>query len=139
MVNVVLLPMFFLVRNFHFRQNRFALFFIFFVGCSKMSDLQLKTISNDGLTPSLVGSYNFELEYENYDCQKLYNEILSLNDRENQLVIAIENNMFNGRWYRLKNGLIRGDRIIMSELNIVRHKKEIARNVSNRKGCIITK
>ncbi|MDP7465389.1 MAG: hypothetical protein QF795_03580 [Candidatus Marinimicrobia bacterium] len=136
---MVLLPMLFLVRNFGFVQIRTILFFIFITGCSNMPTPQLETMSNDGLTPSLDGSHNTGLEYESYDCQKLYNEIISLNDRENQLVIAIENNMLSGRWYRLKNGLISGDGIIISELNIVRAKKEVARNIFEKKGCIITK
>ena len=136
---MVLLPMLFLVRNFGFVQIRTILFFIFITGCSNMPTPQLKTMSNDGLTPSLDGSYNTGLKYESYDCQKLYNEISSLNDRENQLVIAIENNMLSGRWYRLKNGLISGYGIITSKLNIVRAEKEVARNIFERKECIITK
>jgi len=136
---MVLLPMLFLVRNYGFVQVRTILFFIFITGCSNMPTPQLKTRSNDGLTPSLDGSHNTELEYESYDCQKLYNEIISLNDRENQLVIAIENGMLSGRWYKLKNGLISGDGIIISKLNIVRAEKEVARNIFERKGCIITK
>ena len=109
---MVLLPMLFLVKNFGFFKIRPIIFFIFISGCSNMPTSQLKTISNDGLTPSLDGSHNPGLEYESYDCQKLYNEIISLNDRENKLVIAIDNNILSGRWYRLKNELIRGDRII---------------------------
>ena len=136
---MVLLPTLLLVRNFGFVKIRTILLFIFITGCSNMPTARLKAISNDGLTPSLDGSHIPGLEYESYDCQKLYNEFISLNDRENLLVIAIENNMLSGRWYRVKNGLIRGDKIIISELNIVRAEKEVARNFFQRKGCIINK
>ena len=128
--------MHFLRKNLGFFQNRVILCFILISGCAKIPTLEINTINNDGLTPSIYDSYNERLIYENYDCQKLYNEIIILNDSENKLIIAKEKNLLSGRWYRLKDGLIQGDEIIISELKNVQRKKETAYSVYKSKGCI---
>jgi len=128
--------MHFLRKNLGFFQNRVILCFILISGCAKIPTLEINTINNDGLTPSIYDSYNERLIYENYDCQKLYNEIIILNGSENKLIIAKEKSLLSGRWYRLKDGLIQGDEIIISELKNVQRKKETAYSVYKSKGCI---
>tara|TARA_B100000029_G_C17205776_1_gene826134 strand:+ start:308 stop:700 length:393 start_codon:yes stop_codon:yes gene_type:complete len=128
--------MHFFRKNLGFFQNRVILCFILISGCAKIPTLEINTINNDGLTPSIYDSYNERLIYENYDCQKLYNEIIILNGSENKLIIAKEKNLLSGRWYRLKDGLIQGDEIIISELKNVQRKKETAYSVYKSKGCI---
>ena len=128
--------MHFFRKNLGFFQNRVILCFILISGCAKIPTLEINTINNDGLTPSIYDSYNERLIYENYDCQKLYNEIIILNGSENKLIIAKEKSLLSGRWYRLKDGLIQGDEIIISELKNVQRKKETAYSVYKSKGCI---
>lgn len=126
----------FFQKNLGFFQNRVILCFILISGCAKIPTLAINTINNDGLTPSIYDSYNERLIYENYDCQKLYNEIIILNGSENKLIIAKEKNLLSGRWYRLKDGLIQGDEIIILELKNVQMKKETAYSIYESKGCI---
>ena len=45
----------------------------------------------------ITGSYTSELQYENFNCNKLSNEINSLARRENQLVIAQEQRIDSSR------------------------------------------
>jgi len=78
------------------------------------------------------------LRYEQYDCQKLNDEIKFLENREKELVIAQEKRIKESDDQKFwTEGIGMGDGIVASELNNVRGKKEAARKVFETKGCAI--
>ena len=107
-------------------QSVFILVFIF--GCY-----------NAPTSPSEIeGAHISGLRYEQYDCQKLNDEIKFLENREKELVIAQQKRIKESDDQEFwTEGIGMGDGIVASELNNVRGEKKAARRVFETKGCAI--
>ena len=86
----------------------------------------------------IEGAHISGLHYEQYDCQKLNDEIKFLEKREKELVVAQEERIKESeQQQRWTEGIGLGDGIVASELNNVRGEKKAARRVFETKGCAI--
>ena len=86
-------------------------------------------------TSQITGSYTSGLNYENFSCRKLSNELDSLARRENQLVIAQEQRVRSSQMQAFWLGFGQGDGIEASELANVRGEKEAVRKAMSNKEC----
>ena len=109
--------------------ERFIFFtFIFIIGC----------YNNPTPTSEIIGADISDLRYLKYDCQALYDEIIFLENRERDLVIAQDERikLSDGQQF-WSSGIGNGDGIEASELNNVRGENNAVERVFKNKGCTI--
>ena len=88
----------------------------------------------------ITGAQISGLQYEQFDCETLNDEIIFLENRERELILAQENRIKESelqQWWTEGSGT--GDGIEASELNRVKGEIKAARRVFENKGCNVTK
>ena len=104
--------------------------FIFITGCY-----------NSPTPPSeITGAQISGLQYQQFDCETLNDEINFLENRERELILAQENRIKESelqQWWTEGSGT--GDGIEASELNRVKGEIKAARRVFENKECNVTK
>jgi len=83
----------------------------------------------------ITGSYTSSLRYENFKCERLSAEQVSLVRRENQLVVAQEQRYKTSQMQAFWWGFGAGDGLEASELASVRGEKEAVRKAMEIKTC----
>ena len=106
------------------------LLFIFITGCY-----------NSPTPPSeITGVQISGLQYQQFDCETLNDEINFLENRERELILAQENRIKeSNRQQSWANGMGKGDGIEASELHRVKGEKLAALIVFQSKECNVTK
>ena len=106
------------------------LLFIFITGCY-----------NSPNPPSeITGAQISGLQYQQFDCETLNDEINFLENRERELILAQENRIKeSNRQQSWANGMGKGDGIEASELHRVKGEKLAALIVFQSKECNVTK
>ena len=96
---------------------------------------------NNHTPPSeITGAQISGLQYERFDCETLNDEIIFLENRERELILAQENRIKeSNRQQSWANGMGKGDGIEASELHRVKGEKLAALIVFQSKECNITK
>tara|TARA_B100000427_G_scaffold306348_1_gene293024 strand:+ start:236 stop:574 length:339 start_codon:yes stop_codon:yes gene_type:complete len=104
--------------------------FLVFIGCY-----------NNPTPPSeITGAQISGLQYERFDCETLNDEIIFLENRERELILAQENRIKeSNRQQSWANGMGKGDGIEASELHRVKGEKLAALIVFQSKECNVTK
>ena len=104
--------------------------FVVFIGCY-----------NNPTPPSeITGAQISGLQYERFDCETLNDEIIFLENREKELILAQENRIKeSNRQQSWANGMGKGDGIEASELHRVKGEKLAALIVFQSKECNVTK
>ena len=96
---------------------------------------------NNPTPPSeITGAQISGLQYERFDCDTLNDEIIFLENRERELILAQENRIKESelqQWWTEGSGT--GDGIEASELNRVKGEIKAARRVFENKECNVTK
>ena len=88
----------------------------------------------------ITGAQISGLQYQQFDCETLNDEINFLENREKELILAQENRIKESelqQWWTEGSGT--GDGIEASELNRVKGEIKAARRVFENKGCNVTK
>jgi hypothetical protein len=83
----------------------------------------------------ITGSYQSTLQYEQFDCPRLYAELDSLNRREGQLVAAQEQRVRTSQMQAFWWGFGQGDGVEATELANVRGQKEAVTQAIANKQC----
>lgn len=83
----------------------------------------------------ITGSYQSTLQYEQFDCPRLYAELDSLNRRESQLVAAQEQRIRTSQMQAFWWGFGQGDSVEATELSNVRGQKEAVTQAIANKQC----
>lgn len=83
----------------------------------------------------ITGSYVSGLNYEQFDCNRLYAELDSLNRRETQLVAAQEQRVRTSQMQAFWWGFGQGDSVEATELANVRGQKEAVTQALANKQC----
>ena len=96
---------------------------------------------NNPTPPSeITGAQISGLQYERFDCDTLNDEIIFLENRERELILAQENRIKeSNRQQSWSNGMGKGDGIEASELHRVKGEKLAALIVFQSKECNVTK
>ena len=113
-----------------FMKRLSLILFIVFIGCY-----------NNPTPPSeITGAQISGLQYERFDCETLNDEIIFLENRERELILAQENRIKeSNRQQSWANGMGKGDGIEASELHRVKGEKLAALIVFQSKECNVTK
>ena len=113
-----------------FMKRLSLILFIVFIGCY-----------NNPTPPSeITGAQISGLQYERFDCETLNDEIIFLENRERELILAQENRIKeSNRQQSWANGVGKGDGIEASELHRVKGEKLAALIVFQSKECNVTK
>lgn len=86
-------------------------------------------------TSQITPSFNSGIQYESFDCRRLFVEIDALSRRENQLVVAQEQRIKTSETQAFWYGYGQGDGIEASELANVRGQKEAVLKAIAVKPC----
>ena len=113
-----------------FMKRLWLILFLVFIGCY-----------NNPTPPSeITGAQISGLQYERFDCETLNDEIIFLENRERELILAQENRIKeSNRQQSWANGMGKGDGIEASELHRVKGEKLAALIVFQSKECNVTK
>ena len=113
-----------------FMKRLSLILFLVFIGCY-----------NNPTPPSeITGAQISGLQYERFDCETLNDEIIFLENRERELILAQENRIKeSNRQQSWANGMGKGDGIEASELHRVKGEKLAALIVFQSKECNVTK
>ena len=113
-----------------FMKRLWLILFLVFIGCY-----------NSPTPPSeITGAQISGLQYERFDCETLNDEIIFLENRERELILAQENRIKeSNRQQSWANGKGKGDGIEASELHRVKGEKLAALIVFQSKECNVTK
>ena len=113
-----------------FMKRLWLILFLVFIGCY-----------NNPTPPSeITGAQISGLQYERFDCETLNDEIIFLENRERELILAQENRIReSNRQQSWANGMGKGDGIEASELHRVKGEKLAALIVFQSKECNVTK
>lgn len=83
----------------------------------------------------ITGAYQSTLQYEQFDCPRLYAELDSLSRRESQLVAAQEQRVRTSQMQAFWWGFGQGDGVEATELANVRGQKEAVTQAIAAKPC----
>ncbi len=86
-------------------------------------------------TSQITGAYVSPLKYEGFECSKLFTELDSLSQRENQLVVAQNQRIKTSEAQAFWSGYGQGDGIEANELSIIRGEREAVRKATESKEC----